>query len=126
MHEQINKFEILSGYATSLLGKEENELREKYKDYPIYVIDYIKKDEYEHMMEVRFDSEEATITISFDEKNICDNSFLFFDKEEDEELLIDYLVREADYNFRKSCFKLPSCFLKIKDTKPETCFFFFQ
>ena len=46
----------------------------------------------------------------------------YIDKEVHEHII----VNSADYDFRKGCFKLPSCSLKIKETKTETCFYLFR
>lgn len=126
MENKSTKFNTLLEHSWSILGQSANQLKETFKDYPISVIEYIEKDVHEHVIEVRFDSEKATISISFDNENNCNASFLFFDLTEDEELLIDYLVDSADYDFRKGCFQLPSCSLKIKETKTETCFYLFR
>ena len=126
MKNQNTKIETLLEHAWSTLGQSVEELKEKYKDYPICLMEYIEKEVHEHVIEIRFDTEEATISISFDSENNCDASFLFLDSTEDEELLIDHLIDSADYNFRKSSFKLPSCSLKVKETKSETCFYLFR
>lgn len=126
MKNQNTKIGTLLEHASTTLGRSEKELKEKYKDYPICLIEYIEKEVHEHVIEIRFDIEEATISISFDGENNCDASFLFLDSPEDEGLLIDHLVNSTDYNFRKSSFKLPSCSLKVKETKSETCFYLFR
>ncbi len=126
MQNQKTKFDTLLKHAWSTLGKSADDLKETYKDYPVCLMEYIEKEVHEHIIEVRFDNEEATISISFDNENKCDVSFLFFDSTEDEELLINHLIDSADYSFRKGSFQLPSCFLKIKETKTETCFYLFR
>ncbi|MFV0340503.1 MAG: hypothetical protein ACK5MA_07785 [Parachlamydiaceae bacterium] len=126
MRNQNTKFDTLLEHAWSTLGQSENDLKEKYKDYPVCLMEYIEKGVHDHIIEVRFDNEEATISISFDSENNCDASFLFLDSTEEEELLINHLIDSADYSFRKSSFQLPSCSLKIKETKTETCFYLFR
>lgn len=119
------KLETLLEHAWLILGQSAEALKEKYKIYPICLMEYIEKEVHQHVIEIRFDYEEATISISFDKENNCDASFIFFDSPEDEELLIEHLIDSADYNFKKSSFKLPSCSLKVKETKSETCFYLF-
>lgn len=126
MKNQNTKLETLLEHAWLTLGQSAEALKEKYKDYPICLMEYIENGVHEHSIEIRFDTEEATISISLDNENNCDASFLFLDSMEDEELLIDHLIDSADYNFRKSSFKLPSCSLKVKETKSETCFYLFR
>lgn len=125
MQNQNTKFDMLLEHAWSILGKSADDLKETYKDYPVCLMEYIEKEVHEHIIEIRFDNEEATISISFDNEKNCDVSFLFFDSPEDEKLLIDHLVNSADYDFRKGCFKLPSCSLKIKEARTGTCFCLF-
>jgi len=84
MQNQNIKFETLLEHASLTLGQSADELKEKYKDYPICLMDYIEKERHEYVIEVRFDNEEATISISFNDKNICDGSFLFLDINNDE------------------------------------------
>ena len=115
MRNQNTKFDTLLEHAWSTLGQSENDLKEKYKDYPVCLMEYIEKGVRDHIIEVRFDNE-----------NNCDASFLFLDSTEEEELLINHLIDSADYSFRKSSFQLPSCSLKIKETKTETCFYLFR
>ncbi|MBD8347671.1 hypothetical protein [Dysgonomonas sp. HGC4] len=126
MQNENTKFNTLLEHGWSILGKSADDLKATYKDYPICLIEYIEKEVHEHIIEVRFDNEEATISISFDKENKCDASFLFFDSTEKDELLISHLIDSADYDFRKGCFELPSCSLKIKETKTETCFYLFR
>lgn len=126
MENQNTKLEILLEHAWSALGQSEDKLKDRYKNYPVYLIECIEKEIHELILEIRFDHEEATLSISFDSKNESDVCFLFLDSTVDEELLIDYLVRSEDYNFRTSSFQLPSCSLKIRETKNEVCFYLFR
>lgn len=120
------KFETLLEHASLALGQSIDELKGKYKNYPVCLTDCIEKETHSCVVEVRFENEEATISISFDSENICDGSFLFFDKNEEEDLLIDHLIEMADYNFKKSFFKLPNCFLKIKESKHSLTFYLYK
>lgn len=120
------KFETLLEHASVALGQSADELKEKYKDYPVCLIDCIEKETHEYVIEVRFDNEEATISISFDSENLCNGFLLFLDKNEDENFLIDHLIEMADYNFKKSCFKLPNCFLKINESKHSLTFYLYK
>lgn len=126
MQNQNTKLETLLQHAWLTLGQSIDELKGKYKNYPVFLIECIDKEVHEHIVEIRFDNEEATLSISFDSKNKSNTCFLFLDSSVDEELLIDYLVSSEDYNFRTSSFQLPSCSLKIKETKNEVCFYLFR
>ena len=126
MKNQNTKFETLLEHASLTLGQSADELKERYRDYPICLMDYIEKEAYEYVIEIRFDNEGATISISFDIENICDGSFLFIDTNDDEELLIDHLVEMGNYSFRKSSFQLPLCLLKIKESKDNLIFYLYK
>jgi len=126
MQNQNTKFDTLLEHAWSILGISADDLKQTYKDYTVCLMEYIEKEVHEHIIEIRFDNEKATISISLDKENKCAVSFLFFDSTEDEKLLIDHLVNSTDYDFRKCSFKLPSCSLKIKETKTKTYFYLFR
>lgn len=126
MHNQNRKFETLLQHAATALGLSDAQLKDRYKDYPICLMEYIEKGIHKHVIEVRFDDEAAIISVSFDSENNCDASSLFLDSPEDEEHLIEHLVDCADYNFRTSRFRLPACYLKIKETKSIICFYLFR
>lgn len=124
MQNQDNKFEVLIGHASSCLDRSTEEIRDKYKDFPICLMEYIENNMHEYAIEVRFDNLSTTLSFSID-NNICTGSYVFFDSLRDEELLIDYLVEYANYIFRKSCWQLPTCSVRVKETKDCTCFFFY-
>ncbi|MBS5906976.1 MAG: hypothetical protein KIC84_07065 [Dysgonomonas mossii] len=125
MQNQDNKLEVLIEHASLSLRKSEEEIRDKYKDFPICLMEYIENTKSERAIEVRFDNQDATLSFSI-ENNICTGSYAFFDSVNDEELLIDLLVESANYIFRKASWKLPSCSVKVQETKDCTCFYFYQ
>lgn len=126
MLNQNNKFEILIEEACSGLGLSYRVLKNKYRNYPICLTQYIEKEIDEQIIEVRFDNHLATISISFDKEDNCDASFLFFDKIEDEDSFIEYLNENTEYDFKQSRWAMTNCFLKIKLSKYETAFCFFS
>lgn len=124
MQNRDNNFEVLIEKAGSCFGKSASEIKNKYKDYPICLMEYIENETHEYIVEVRFDNQEATVSFSFDKDNNCNYSFLIFDNAKDEDLLIDYLVEFAEYNFRKSCWLVPNCLAKVEESKEGTFFYF--
>lgn len=126
MQNQNAKFKILVEEACSVLGSSYKELKDKYKDYPICLIEYIEKEIDDQIIEVRFDNHLLTISLSFDKENNCDGAFLFFDNLDDEDSFLEHLHENADYDFKWSRWTMINCFLKIEPSKHETAFHFYR
>lgn len=115
--------------ASSVLKLSISQIREKYTDYPLYLIDYIEKDIQEKSIEIRFHKEGITLTCTFDKDGNCDESFLFPDDAQLIEDFVCYLTDHHDYSFMRSRFMLGNCYLKIKELKEQridVCLVFFQ
>ena len=115
--------------ASSVLKLSISQIKEKYTDYPLYLIDYIEKDIQEKSIEIRFHKEGITLTCTFDKDGNCDESFLFPDDAQIVEDFVSYLTDHHDYSFMRSRFMLGNCYLKIKELKEQrsdVCLVFFQ
>lgn len=115
--------------ASSVLKLSISQIKEKYTDYPLYLIDYIEKDIQEKSIEIRFHKEGITLTCTFDKDGNCDESFLFPDDDQLIEGFVSYLTDHHDYSFMRSRFMLGNCYLKIKELKEQRsdiCLVFFQ
>lgn len=115
--------------ASSVLKLSISQIKEKYTDYPLYLIDYIEKDIQEKSIEIRFSKEGITLTCTFDKDGNCDESFLFPDDAQLVEDFVSYLTDHHDYSFMRSRFMLGNCYLKIKELKEQRndiCLVFFQ
>lgn len=115
--------------ASSVLKLSISKIKEKYTDYPLYLIDYIEKDIQEKSIEIRFHKEGITLTCTFDKDGNCDESFLFPDDAQLVEDFVSYLTDHHDYSFMRSRFMLGNCYLKIKELKEQRsdiCLVFFQ
>lgn len=126
MQNQNTKFKILIKEACDVLGSSYRELKDRYKDYPICLIECIEKAIHEFILEVRFNDHLATISLSFDTENNCNGAFLFFDNADDEDSFLEHLHENADYDFKWSRWTMINCFLKIEPTKYETAFHFYR
>lgn len=126
MQNQNNKYKPLIEEVCSMLGLTYQELKDKYRDYPICLMEYIEGNANERVIEVRFDSQEATVSISFDKEDICNASFLFFDNEADEDSFIACLIEDNDYDFKRSCWIADNCYLKAKPSKYGMAFYFYR
>ena len=115
--------------ASSVLKLSISQIKEKYTDYPLYLIDYIEKDIQEKSIEIRFHKEGVTLTCTFDKDGNCDESFLFPDDAQLIEDFVSYLTDHHDYSFMRSRFMLGNCYLKIKELKEQRsdiCLVFYQ
>jgi len=127
MQNQKIEHELLIEEACGSLGLSYQSLKDKYKDYPVCLMEYIEKEIYERVIEVRFDSQLATFSLSFNKENICNATFLFFDNVENEDLFIEYLNKDTEYDFKRSSWIMIDCYLKVKPpTKYETAFYFYK
>ncbi|MDL1913425.1 MAG: hypothetical protein FDW93_02720 [Bergeyella sp.] len=127
MQNQNNKYQLLIEEACGTLGLSYQELKDKYKGHPVCLMEYVESNTCERVIEVRFDNQEATITITFDKENSCDASFLFYDNLIDEDSFIEHLNENTDYDFKRSSWIMEDCYLKVKPpTKYETAFCFYK
>lgn len=126
MHNQNNKFEMLIGYARSMLDFSFEELKVKYIRYPICLMVYIENRKLEKSIEVRFNNQEATISCVFDQADRCIITYLFFDSQSSENNFIEYLKKTYEFDFRKICWYLGNCCLRIRITKDFFYFYCFK
>lgn len=128
MQNRDNNFETLIGHAKSMLSHSYEELKRKYLNYPISLTVYVDKktDTFEQFIEIRFNEQEATISLDFDQMDKCNAAYLFFDTQSDENIFIEYLTESYDFDFRKNCWLLYGCHLKVTSIKDIFCFYFFR
>lgn len=126
MNNQNNKFEILIGYANSMLDFSFEELKRKYISYPICLMVFVENRKLEKSIEIRFDNHETTISCAFDQEDRCVITYLFFDSQTDENHFIEYLKTTYDFDFRKNCWYLGNCCLRIRSVKDFFCFYCFK
>lgn len=105
--------------ASSLLKLSLSQIKEKYLNYPLCIMDYIENDIHEKSIEIRFDEEKITLTCTFNENGNCDVTFLFADNDRIIEDFVGYLTEHYDYCFLKSRFILGNCYLKVKELKEQ-------
>lgn len=90
---------ILIEHIKSALTLSEKQIRENFAEYPICLMDYIEKEVNEKSIEIRFDKEEATLTCIFDDEGVCNQVFLFPDKNEMVEKLITHFEKAYNYDY---------------------------
>jgi len=66
-------------HAGSMLNLSLFQIKEKYSDYPMCLMEYIEKEEHKEGIEIRFDNEKATMTCIGNDKKECISVFLFPD-----------------------------------------------
>lgn len=119
-------FKQLIENASSVLKLSCDELINNYKDYPIYITEYIENEVHEHYVKIRFDKPGATLSCYLNEKKSCNHACLLLDTNSNEDLFIDHLIDNADYNFKKSSWLLNDCYLKIKECDDNSHFYFYK
>lgn len=128
MLNKDNNYEILIGYAKSMLGYSFEELKRNYISYPISITVHIDKkiNAFEKNIEVRYDNQDATVSCSFNKADKCNVTYLFFDTQDDENNFIEYLSRSFRFDYRGNHWSLDNCYLKIKQAKDFSCFYIFH
>ncbi|MFR9165115.1 MAG: hypothetical protein ACLVKO_02375 [Dysgonomonas sp.] len=126
MTDKENKFELLIEESCEAIGLSYQAVKDKYVDYPMYLIEYIEKEVHRQSIEVHFEDLQATITFSFNADKNCNASYLSFDTVDDEESLIDYLVETTDFRFRKSSWEILKCLVRIEEVKSKVYFCFYK
>ncbi|MDR2955644.1 MAG: hypothetical protein LBV43_11235 [Prevotella sp.] len=122
MTVQNEKFKQLLDKAVSGLNVSFNELKDRYKDYPLCLMQYIENGKTELAFDVHFDDESASIFYSFDIENNCDHSSISFVNGDDIDLFIEYLAGVGDYDFIKNYWGIGKCCLKVKELREEIRF----
>lgn len=79
-----------------------SEIKRKYANFPICLMNYHEKGVEEKYIEIRFDEEELTVTCTFDEEGTCDCIYLFPDKDEPLKNFVNDLKEAYEYDFIKS------------------------
>ncbi|MFR9165035.1 MAG: hypothetical protein ACLVKO_01960 [Dysgonomonas sp.] len=126
MQNRDNNFETLIGHAKSMLGRSYEGLKRKYLHYPISLTVHLENKILEKVIEIRFSEQQATTSLDFDQTDECTAVYLFFDTQNDENSFIEYLAKSYDFDFRKNCWIMANCYLKIKPSKYEIAFLFYE
>jgi len=105
------------GHASSMLNLSLFQIKEKYSDYPMCLMEYIEKETHEEGIEIRFDKEKVTITCIGNNNKECISVFLFPDDNGFIDDIVGYSKSNYDYSYLKSRFILNSCFMKVKESK---------
>lgn len=82
-----------------LLSLSSSEIKHKYADFPICLMDYYEKNIVEKSLEIRFDEKELTVTCIFIPPGVCDLIYLFPDKNELAKSFIAELTETCTYDF---------------------------
>ena len=121
----IQHYSELIKHAGSILKLSHVNIENKYVDYPICIMKHIEKGVRQDIIEIRFDEQEATLSVTFDNENICNFVLLFADKIEDIDPIIIYLNNKYDYDYLKSHWLLSNCYMKVKESEEGIIFVFY-
>ena len=120
----VDNFAELIKYVCSTKHIEYTDMKTRFANFPICLMEYIEKDVYEKVVEIRFDDYKSTLSATFDKKDICDYIVLFPDQIENIDQLFLYLSENYDYDFLKGSWILSNCYMNIKEDKEGIIFIF--
>lgn len=126
MQNRDHNFETLIGHAKSMLGRSCEGLKRKYLHYPVSLKVNPENRALEKVIEIRFNEQEATIALDSEQTDKYDAIYLFFDNQTEENIFIEYLTVSYGFDFRKNCWLLDECRLKVMSIKDIFCFCFFR
>lgn len=101
-----------------------NDIKNKFADFPICLMEYIEKDVHEKVVEIRFGDYKATLSTTFDEKDMCDFAILFPDRIENIDQVLLFLSEKYDYDFLKGSWMLPNCYMSVRESREGIVFSF--
>lgn len=113
----VDNFAELIKYVCNTKHIAYTDIKNLFANFPICLMEYIEKEVHEKVVEIRFDDCKATLSATFDEKDICDYIILFPDQIENIDQLFLYLSENYDYDFLKGSWILSNCYMKIKEEK---------
>lgn len=123
----INYFTSHVVYITSFLGLSFNEIKNKLRHAPVYLVEYVEKNKHEKFIEAPMSTAQTYMICCFDENNICNTIMLHFREIEDVKKYL--LQRISDYDFIKSYWTLENCNMKVQETegmKDNICLLFYK
>jgi len=123
--DQTHIISKLISYAGSTLKQTLPVIKNKFRDFPICLLDYTENEKKENLIEIRFDSEQATLSCMLNEDSTCNNSFLFFDQTEHLNECINYLRTVYEYDYISCRWELPVSYLSLEKAGRDICLFFY-
>jgi len=112
-------------HASSALWLNISELKKRFRNFPICLMDYIENDSKENLVEIRFDDEKATLSCMLNKDSKSNNIFLFFDDSDCLNEYINYLNTVYTYDYRECRWLLPDCYLSLKKAEYDMCMYFY-
>ena len=128
MNQKNNNFTHLVGHACSTLSLSHTAVKEKYKDYPLCLIQYTEKGNRLDYVEISLDNQNASLTFIMDKEDICISASIHFYDTKDETFFIIFLrVFAKYYTYRKKCWILKDGFYvklnEYEDSGTHFCFY---
>ncbi|MDU1906259.1 MAG: hypothetical protein E6772_15935 [Dysgonomonas sp.] len=102
MNTKNNDFSYLIEQACTAISESHIEVRERYKDFPLCLMELIADGIHREQIEVSFDKQNGSVTYFFDKNRIVECSSICLYELSDTDLFIVYLEQFADsYNYIK-------------------------
>lgn len=107
-------------FASSLFEQSHSVIMEKLYEESITHFSFKNENKVNNIFELRFDNMHITLSCSFNESNLCDLSYLFFDSLNDVYAMINYLEATYIYDQMKGYWVLPNCNLIVEGSLEDT------
>ena len=92
-------------------GETHAQVLERYKDYPMCLMEYKDNNDHGEHIRVEFDKQKGSVTYFFDDNKMLELTSLCLHQPSDIELLILFLVRYTDYyDYLKNHWVIDRCF----------------
>jgi len=114
----------LTNHAVSVLNLFFKEIKVRFANHPICLMEYHEKGAYEKTIEIRFDPEQASLSCILNEEKICDIAYLFFDNHLTVGNYIQYLNENFTYDYLTAKWSISDWKISIKRVDGVTCFCF--
>lgn len=124
----IVNYSYLLQEITAFFNLSLQEIKKKYADYPLCLMDYFEAGIEEKSIEIRFDQEGITITCEINNDSKCQFVYLFPDKNEFAEKFVLFLKDTYDYDFIKNRWIASGFYITVKKIdrlSSEICLMFY-
>jgi len=122
------KFNYLIEQAYAPFGESHAQVKERYNDMPMCLLEYIEKDIHNELIEISFDEQNGSVTYHFDKNRMLEFASIYLYDSSDIDLFISFLEKFADgYNYIKKYWVINKCFyMTVHQTEYGTYFYCYK
>lgn len=128
MNSRKNDFSYLTGQAYAAFGESHAQVKERFKDFPMCLMDYIDNGGHEEHIEISFDEKNASVTYCFDTGRMLLYSVIYFCEPSDVGLFLCFLEGFADsYDYLKKRWIIDTHFyMTVQEKEPGIYFYCYK